>query len=459
MAKFSHLEPDYRTVPWNRSQYAPRYSGRRGALVKRATQLAYRQTLPLTLILLVVGCFISYQFGSPVGWFTLLFTLALVSRIPESQIPKVAGRLYHQELDRLLYQDEAHFFGGRHTSVVVNMIASRSPAISDDIYVEEPTTRVMSSPNMLPPPSGYQSKVIPWWRAGWITAIQWGALNFLALVATFIEIGVTESSRPDVAIATASTINTSSDVPTTLWIFVGVFFLSFPVLYFYNYRQIWLRIQDGKSNTQRQSNSDQRVIASANTISKPRQPNQRVSVIRSPSQPAQSVKSNLHIEREIDQLLTTAQDDNLRFAPPAGYRSTTSPKTDKDNLTQRDRAKMFELEVAAILNAVTRHKAIVTGGSGDGGVDITLQDQDGSLYAVVQCKNYQGVVPPLYIRELATVRQQQKAQRAYLVTSGTFSEATRREAAQLKIYLIDSKKLDELRVKARRLRHSTRQHQ
>jgi hypothetical protein len=140
-------------------------------------------------------------------------------------------------------------------------------------------------------------------------------------------------------------------------------------------------------------------------------------------------------------------------SPPPDYRrnETVIPNPTVNGhgtVSANERAKLFEHEVASIFNVGTAWRAVVAGGSGDGGVDILLFEGN-RVVGVVQCKMYKGVVPPMFVRELATVRQVHNAKIAYLVTTGYFSDSTREEAKRLNIKLVDHEKLQELRQKAR----------
>lgn len=109
-----------------------------------------------------------------------------------------------------------------------------------------------------------------------------------------------------------------------------------------------------------------------------------------------------------------------------------------------ERGSRFEREVAQLINISSGYKALVVGGAGDGGADIHLYS--GSiLKGVVQCKHYKGVVAPMYVRELATVKQQYQVDIAYLFTTGRFSDSTRKEAENLGIRLVDGEALQRLR--------------
>lgn len=112
-----------------------------------------------------------------------------------------------------------------------------------------------------------------------------------------------------------------------------------------------------------------------------------------------------------------------------------------------ERGREFEEQVARLINAGSRYKAVVVGGANDGGVDIQLL-YGADLIGVVQCKRYKGLVPPDAVRSLATVMRQQQVRIGYLFTTGRFSENTCAEAEALGIRLIDGERFEELKRKA-----------
>lgn len=76
----------------------------------------------------------------------------------------------------------------------------------------------------------------------------------------------------------------------------------------------------------------------------------------------------------------------------------------------------------------------------DGGVDILVADAHGRR-AVVQCKRYRGTVGESVVRDLYGTMIHNEALMAYLVTTGSISEAARRWAAGKPIGLIDGPRL------------------
>jgi hypothetical protein len=108
---------------------------------------------------------------------------------------------------------------------------------------------------------------------------------------------------------------------------------------------------------------------------------------------------------------------------------------------------LFEEEVAWIISSITKHRTEVVGGSGDGGVDIKVYHRDtNNLVGIVQCKRYspKKPIPPNIIRELFAVKTKMRVKTAYLATTSYFTEATKREAQQFGIRLLDGDKIREL---------------
>lgn len=116
------------------------------------------------------------------------------------------------------------------------------------------------------------------------------------------------------------------------------------------------------------------------------------------------------------------------------------------------RGRDFEELTARVISIVTGMKAELTNGGGDGGVDVNLY-RSGKLVGIVQCKNYDPLkaLPPGYIRELATVKRDQKVEYAYLVTTAYFSKQSEREAERLGINLIDASEFADLKKRAKEI--------
>lgn len=89
------------------------------------------------------------------------------------------------------------------------------------------------------------------------------------------------------------------------------------------------------------------------------------------------------------------------------------------------------------------HQAQVAGGASDHGVDVLVQSAQGEKW-VVQCKRYAGSVGEPVVRDLYGVLQHEAAQRAYLVTTGSFTTQARAWAEGKPIMLYDGESLVKL---------------
>ncbi len=105
----------------------------------------------------------------------------------------------------------------------------------------------------------------------------------------------------------------------------------------------------------------------------------------------------------------------------------------------------FEERVAYLIS-LQGYKTQVCGGAGDGGIDVKVYDRDSKLIGVVQCKRYnpQKALPPMFIREMATVKREHGVEVAYLATTAYFTEETRRYAKQAGVRLIDGRDLQRI---------------
>ncbi len=112
--------------------------------------------------------------------------------------------------------------------------------------------------------------------------------------------------------------------------------------------------------------------------------------------------------------------------------------------------KGFEKEVAALINRLTGHQTVVTGGGGDGGIDIKVYNQQKRLIGIVQCKRFAAnkALPPAYIRDLNTAKHYNHVNIAYLVTTGRFTQKSVKLAKELGIRLIDGAELKRMKRKA-----------
>jgi HJR/Mrr/RecB family endonuclease len=99
----------------------------------------------------------------------------------------------------------------------------------------------------------------------------------------------------------------------------------------------------------------------------------------------------------------------------------------------------FEREVCDLYKRIG-YKSILTKGSGDGGVDIILYDNDQNKI-VVQCKNHNKQISPAIARELYGVMIHEEASRAILICPSGFSRAVNSFSHGKPIELIDGKEL------------------
>ena len=102
----------------------------------------------------------------------------------------------------------------------------------------------------------------------------------------------------------------------------------------------------------------------------------------------------------------------------------------------------FELLVAELFESYG-HRAEVAGGSSDHGVDVIVESAQGEKW-VVQCKRYAGSVGEPVLRDLFGTLQHEGAQRAYLVTTGSFTTQAQVWAEGKPIILYDGEKLVKL---------------
>lgn len=103
----------------------------------------------------------------------------------------------------------------------------------------------------------------------------------------------------------------------------------------------------------------------------------------------------------------------------------------------------FEKYVAERIFARQGYSVINTPDVKDGGVDLIIVDAHGRR-ALVQCKRYRGTVGEPIVRDLFGTLHHHNAEMAYLVTTGTISDAARRWAVGKPIGLIDGPHLVEL---------------
>lgn len=99
----------------------------------------------------------------------------------------------------------------------------------------------------------------------------------------------------------------------------------------------------------------------------------------------------------------------------------------------------FELLVAAIFRAYG-HDAEVSGSPSDHGVDVFVTTNEGEKW-IVQCKRYSGSVGEPVIRDLYGTMLHEGAQRAYLITTGSFTTQAQTWATEKPLVLYDGEAL------------------
>lgn len=102
----------------------------------------------------------------------------------------------------------------------------------------------------------------------------------------------------------------------------------------------------------------------------------------------------------------------------------------------------FEYVVSEVLEAHGYGRLSLTTGSGDHGVDLIGEDQEGRR-TIVQCKRYAPTakVGSPAVRDLAGARQLHEADRAIFVTTSSYSKAAIQTAVKCEIELIDGDEL------------------
>lgn len=99
----------------------------------------------------------------------------------------------------------------------------------------------------------------------------------------------------------------------------------------------------------------------------------------------------------------------------------------------------FEALTASLFEAFG-HRAEVSGGNSDHGVDVVVWTDEGEKW-VVQCKRYAGSVGEPVVRDLYGTMLHEDAQAAYLITTGTFSRQAVAWAVGKPIVLYDGEGL------------------
>jgi restriction system protein len=175
-------------------------------------------------------------------------------------------------------------------------------------------------------------------------------------------------------------------------------------------------------------------------------------------------------EDEVRQLIASVQEAVAGVAPKARRRTANRGGTtadagdasdrvpDQDNTTHR--AKLmeilkglppsgFERLCQRLLREAGFEQVIVTGRSGDGGIDghgVLGLNAFVSFRVLFQCKRYQGAVSPSHVRDFRGALQG-RADKGIILTTGTFSVDARREAGRdgaPPIELVDGEKLIDL---------------
>lgn len=102
----------------------------------------------------------------------------------------------------------------------------------------------------------------------------------------------------------------------------------------------------------------------------------------------------------------------------------------------------FEALVAGLFRAYG-HQADTLGGSSDHGIDVVVRSDQGEKW-IVQCKRYSGSVGEPVIRDLYGTMLHEEAQKAYLVTTGSFTTQAISWAEGKPIILYDGETLVKL---------------
>jgi MFS family permease len=133
-----------------------------------------------------------------------------------------------------------------------------------------------------------------------------------------------------------------------------------------------------------------------------------------------------------------------------------TPTRAKKNITYPSSYQLspddFENEVAWVFEQLYPVQARITGGAGDGGVDVVFYDRQGQMVGIAQCKRYRPgkLLAPTHLRDLDSVRLRSGAAKAYLITTARFSQASFAQAQAWSIHLIDGAEFERLRTEAYR---------
>lgn len=102
----------------------------------------------------------------------------------------------------------------------------------------------------------------------------------------------------------------------------------------------------------------------------------------------------------------------------------------------------FEKLVATLFKAYG-HQAQVLGGSSDHGVDVVVLSEENEKW-IIQCKRYYGSVGEPIVRDLYGTMGHEGAQKAYLITTGSFTSQAKEWAVGKPIVLYDGPSLVKL---------------
>jgi restriction system protein len=123
------------------------------------------------------------------------------------------------------------------------------------------------------------------------------------------------------------------------------------------------------------------------------------------------------------------------LAAPRAAPDTTLDRLQGLNPAQFEEFARLLMEASGLYRDVRR-----VGGSGDGGIDLTMRDPAGAL-CVVQCKRYRGAVGPEKVRDLLGVMARNQAREGYLITTGRVSPAAQAWSGAARLHVWDGPRL------------------
>jgi hypothetical protein len=117
----------------------------------------------------------------------------------------------------------------------------------------------------------------------------------------------------------------------------------------------------------------------------------------------------------------------------------------------------FEREVAWVFSQLMPVKPQLVGGAGDGGIDIKLYADTGTLVGIVQAKrfNERQALNPSFLRDLDSCKRRLGVRRAFLVTTARYSPAVCEQAKEMGIDLVDGPLFEKWRKQAHEKAQST----